>query len=157
MDKQTPELHELLLSRVINAPRDKVWRCWVEPELLMQWFCPKPWRVTQAELDVRAGGRSFVLMEGPNGEKAPNPGVYLEVIPGKRLVMTDAFDRAWIPSDKAFMVAEITMEDADDGNTRYHALVRHWSAEDRLAHEEMGFHEGWGTATNQLEELARSI
>ena len=82
--------HELTLSRIIDAPRDKVWRCWTEPELLMQWYCPRPWRVTRAELDVRPGGRSYVLMEGPNGEQAPNPGVYLEVVPGRKLVMTDA-------------------------------------------------------------------
>ena len=149
--------HELTLSRIIDAPRDKVWRCWTEPELLMQWYCPRPWRVTRAELDVRPGGRSYVLMEGPNGEQVPNPGVYLEVIPGRRLEMTDAFEDAWLPSGKAFMVAEITLDDAGEGRTQYHAVARHWSAEDRQTHEQMGFHEGWAAAAQQLEDLARTI
>lgn len=157
MSSATPTTHELTLSRIINAPRDKVWRCWTEPELLMQWYCPRPWRVTQAELDVRPGGRSYVLMEGPNGEQAPNPGVYLEVIPGSKLVMTDAFDEAWQPSGKAFMVAEITLEDAGEGHTQYRAVARHWSAEDRQTHEQMGFHEGWAAAAQQLEDLACTI
>jgi len=157
MSSATPTTHELTLSRIISAPRDKVWRCWTEPALLMQWYCPRPWRVTQAELDVRPGGRSYVLMEGPNGEQAPHPGVYLEVIPGRKLVMTDAFDEAWLPSGKAFMVAEINLDDAGGGRTHYRAVARHWSEEDRQTHEQMGFHEGWAAAAQQLEDLARTI
>ena len=57
---------------------------------------------------------------------------------------------------KSFMTAEITMEPVADG-TRYRALVRHKSAEDRTKHEEMGFFQGWGTCLSQLEELAAQL
>ncbi|NVN12404.1 SRPBCC domain-containing protein [Nguyenibacter vanlangensis] len=54
------------------------------------------------------------------------------------------------------MTAEITME-LVPGGTRYRALVRHKSAQDRAKHEEMGFFQGWGTCLTQLEELALRI
>ena len=49
--------HELTLTRRIAAPRGIVWRCWTEPELIRQWFCPKPWNLVEADFDLRPGGR----------------------------------------------------------------------------------------------------
>src|SRR5260370_40326694 len=57
---------------------------------------------------------------------------------------------------KPFMTAIITFED-EAGQTRYTATVRHWSAEDKKAHEAMGFHSGWGQCTDQLAALAKEI
>ena len=146
----------LSLTRLLDAPREKIWRCWTEPKLLTPWFCPKPWRVTQAEMDVRPGGKSLIVMEGPNGEVMPNPGTYLEVAPGRKLVFTDAFTEGFAPSQKAFMVGTIELAD-EAGKTRYTATVRHWTKEDREAHEKMGFYEGWGAATDQLEAFVKTI
>ena len=148
---------ELVLERIIKAPRQNIWRCWTEGELLMRWYCPLPWKVTEAELDVRPGGRFYVMMQGPGGEQAPAPGVYLAVDQGRRLVFTDAFEKAWAPSGKAFMVGDITLEDTPEGYTRYTARSLHWTVADREEHERMGFHEGWGIAADQLERLAQSI
>nr|HMQ58985.1 SRPBCC domain-containing protein [Rhizobiaceae bacterium] len=117
----------------------------------------KPWYVTDARIDLRPGGEMFTVMNGPNGERFENVGVFLDVVPGERLVSTDAFLPGWKPSGKAFMVADIHFADAGDGKTRYVAKARHWSAEDTKSHEEMGFHDGWGKAADQLEELARSL
>ena len=89
---------ELVLTRLINAPRAKVYRAWTDPELLKQWFAPKPWTVTQAELDVRPGGMCMFVMQSPEGQDFPNHGVYLEVVKNKRLVTTDAYVKAWEPS-----------------------------------------------------------
>jgi len=86
----------------------------------------------------------------------PNRGIYLEVIPNERLVFTDAYTSAWIPSAKPFMTVVLTFED-EGGQTRYTARVRHWSTEDCAAHEKMGFHQGWGVATDQLTALATSL
>lgn len=146
----------LTLSRLIPVPRAKLWRCWSEPALLKQWFCPKPWIVTHAEMELRPGGSSLVVMRGPEGQEMPHRGVYLEVVPGEKLVFTDAFVRAWVPSGKAFMVATVTFADAR-GGTQYDAVVGHWSEADRAQHEAMGFHQGWGVATDQLAELARGL
>lgn len=152
----TGNVHELNLTRVIDAPRQTLWRCWTEPELIKQWFTPRPWTTPVVEVDVRPGGASRMIFRGPDGEEFPNHGVYLEVVPGERLVFTDAFTAGWVPSAKPFMTGIISFAD-EAGGTRYDARVLHWSAEDRARHEEMGFHDGWGRATDQLAALARSL
>jgi uncharacterized protein YndB with AHSA1/START domain len=147
----------LEIVRVLDAPRMAVWRCWTEPELIKQWFTPKPWQTVGAEVDVRPGGTSLITMRSPEGKDFANPGVYLEVVPGEKLVFTDAFTSAWQPSGKAFMVGEIELSDAPDGKTHYVARARHWCAEDRKSHEDMGFHDGWNAAADQLEALAQTL
>lgn len=149
--------HVLTLERVLDAPVEKVWRCWTEPKLLEQWFCPKPWFVTDAVVDLRPGGVSSSVMNGPDGERFENIGVFLEVVPMKRIVTTDAFLPGWVPSERAFMVAETLFADAGGGKTKYTARALHWSEETLKEHEAMGFHEGWGTAATQLEALAKSL
>lgn len=148
--------HDLTFERLIEAPRAVLWRCWTEPGLIKQWFTPRPWTTPVVEVDVRPGGSSYMLFRGPEGEEFPNRGVYLEVVPGERLVFTDAYTEAWQPSAKPFMTAIVTFAD-EAGGTRYTARVRHWSEEDRAQHEAMGFHEGWGKAADQLAALARSL
>jgi uncharacterized protein YndB with AHSA1/START domain len=148
---------ELVLTRDIAAPREKLYRCWTEPALITQWFAPAPWTTPHAETDVRPGGASLVVMRGPDGQEFPNPGVYLEVVPNERLVSTDAYTRAWEPSAKPFMTLILTFDDLGGGATRYTARARHWSEADREAHEKMGFHEGWGQCTDQLAALAARL
>ena len=149
-------VHELVLTRLIAAPPEKVYRCWTEPALLKQWFAPKPYTTPVAELDVRPGGTALIVMRGPDGKDLPNPGVYLEVVPGRRLVSTDAYVSAWVPSAKPFLTIIVTF-DPEDGKTRYTARARHWSAADCEAHEKMGFHDGWGRCTDQLEQLVATL
>lgn len=107
----------LTLTRTLDAPRAAVWRCWIEPELLRRWFCPLPWTVSEARIDLRPGGEFFVRMRGPAGEDVPNSGVWLEVVPGERLVFTDAFVREWESSAKAFLTGTVVFSDAGPGQT----------------------------------------
>ncbi len=151
----TPNL-ELVLTRLIDVPREKLYRCWIEPDLLKQWFTPPPFTVPHAEMDVRPGGASLVMMRGPDGHEFPTRGVYLEVVPNQRLVFTDAYVKAWEPSPKPFMTGILTFDD-ESGKTRYTARVRHWTEADRETHEKMGFYEGWGIATAQLATLAATL
>jgi uncharacterized protein YndB with AHSA1/START domain len=148
---------DLVLVREIDAPREALFRCWTEPELITRWFTPPPWKTVRAETDVRPGGSSLVVMQGPDGTEMPNRGVYLEVEPNERLVFTDAYVRAWEPAEKPFMTVVLAFEDLGGGRTRYTARARHWTAEDRASHEAMGFHQGWGVATDQLAALAAEI
>jgi uncharacterized protein YndB with AHSA1/START domain len=143
---------DLVITRLIHASRENVYRAWTEPELMKQWFTPRPWTTPVIETDVRPGGSSYILMRGPNGEEFPNRGVYLEVVPNERLVFTDAYAKAWEPSEKPFMTVVLTFDDVS-GKTRYTARVQHWTVADREAHEKMGFEPGWNKATDQLEEL----
>jgi len=155
-EEESSESRELVLVRLIDAPPEKLFRAWTEPALLKQWFCPKPWSVASAELDVRPGGANVIVMCSPEGQEFPNRGVYLDVVRNERLVFTDAYTTAWEPFEKPFMTGIITFED-EGGKTRYTARTLHWSVADRKTHEEMGFHEGWGKATDQLAELVAGL
>ena len=146
------EDRDLILTRLFNAPPEKVFNAWTQPALLKQWFAPMPWTTARAELDVRVGGASLIVMRSPEGKEFPGHGVYLEVVKNSRLVFTDAFTKAWMPSDKPFMLVELTFE-VQAGLTKYTALIRHWSVSDREAHEKMGFHQGWVTCAEQLAAL----
>ena len=143
---------ELVLTRLIDAPREKLFRAWTEPEVLKQWFTPAPYTTLVAELDVRPGGANLIVMCDPEGREFPNRGVYLEVVENERLVFTDAYTEAWQPSQKRFMTVIVTFEN-EDGKTRYTARVRQWTVADREAHEKMGFHDGWSRAIDQLEAV----
>jgi uncharacterized protein YndB with AHSA1/START domain len=80
--------------------------------------------------------------------------VFLEVVPNRRLVTTDAFVTGWVPQ-KPFIAAVFTFE-PEAGGTRYNATARHWSLETMQQHEAMGFEAGWGAATAQLAALAEA-
>ena len=148
--------HELILTRRIDAPAATLFRCWTEPALITQWFAPLPYTTPAAEVDLRVGGASLIVMRSPDGQDMPCPGTYLEIVPNRKLVSTDAYTGDWQPSAKPFMTVILTFEE-EDGQTRYTARVRHWSAEDKKAHEEMGFHAGWGQCTDQLAALAKTL
>ena len=144
---------ELSIERLIDAPVDAVWRAYTEH--LAEWWCPKPWTVEIVEHDWRAGGRSALIMRGPNGEEMPQEGVFLEVVPKERVVFTDAFRTGWIPQGP-FMVGFMEFTPQGD-KTHYRAGARHWSAETMEQHKTMGFEAGWSKVAEQLEDVARKL
>ncbi len=154
----TEAVYELVLSRLVDAPREKLFRCWTEPALLKQWFAPKPYTTPIAEVELKVGGANRMVMQSPEGQAIPCPGTYLEIVPNRKLVFTDAYIGDWSPriSGKPFMTAIVTFDD-EGGKTRYIARVRHWSQEDCENHVKMGFHEGWGQCADQLEALAKTL
>ena len=147
---------DLVLTRTIDASSETLYRAWTDADLLKRWFAPAPYTTPHAELDVRPGGANLVVMRAPDGSEFPSRGVYLEVVPHRRLVFTDAYTEAWIPSPKPFMTVILTFE-PDGARTLYTARVRHWTLADREAHEAMGFHQGWGQCADQLAALAATL
>lgn len=142
--------YELSVERYIAAPPEAVWAIMTERQT--EWWCPRPWRTEIIEQDWRAGGRSAMVMKGPDGEEHPQEGVFLEVTPGRRFVTTDAFAAGWIPRT-SFMVGG--WEIAPEGSgTRYRAWSRHWDEETMKRHDEMGFVDGWKACADQLAEIA---
>ncbi len=85
----------------------------------------------------------------------PQDGVYLEVIPERLIVFTDAFTSGWNPAGP-FMVGSFEFEPRD-GKTLYRGRARHWTAEAKEQHEAMGFHQGWGQVAEQWEAVARRL
>ncbi|SDA31027.1 SRPBCC family protein [Sphingomonas sp. NFR15] len=144
------EGNALSVTRLIDAPVARVWS--IATERLAEWWCPRPWTTEIVELDWRAGGRSAMVMHGPNGERHAQEGVFLEVVPGERFVFTDAYAAGWVPQ-APFMTGIFEFAD-EGGKTRYTATARHWTAEAKARHEAMGFEQGWGAVADQLAALA---
>ncbi len=156
MAKGVNDKLDLVLERVIKAPRALVWQCWTTPEHLKQWFTPKPVETTHCEIDLRPGGRFNTTMRMPDGAEHASEGSYLDVVEGARLVFTDALREGWRPNAAPFMTAVLRFEDHPEG-TQYVAHVLHHDEAGKKRHEEMGFFDGWGTATTQLETYARTM
>ena len=100
--------HELSVTRLIDAPVELVWK--VATERLAEWWCPRPWTAEIVEQDWRPGGRSAMIMRGPEGETHPVEGVLLEVTPNELFVFTDSFKAGWIPHT-AFMLGWFELAD----------------------------------------------
>ncbi len=147
----------LSLDVTIEAPRASVWRCWTESALLKEWYCPKPWRVESADLDLRPGGRFNSSFAGPNGERHDNKGAFLEIEPLIRLVFTDAYTEGFVPTDTHFMTGFVELTDEGPAKTRMIWGARHGNAKTMQQHLEMGFEQGWQAAALQLEDLARGV
>lgn len=145
--------YDLSVTRLIDAPVDLVWR--IATERMPEYWCPRPWRTEIVEQDWRSGGRSAMIMHGPEGERHEMEGVFLEVTPGRRFVFTDAYRAGWIPQPEMFMTGIIEFTEEGD-QTRYTGTARHWTAEARTRHESMGFTEGWSTVADQLAEIAEA-
>jgi uncharacterized protein YndB with AHSA1/START domain len=143
--------HELSVTRLIEAAPEAVYRVWTERT--GEWWSPRPYTTPKVDIDLRPGGRCKMLMRAPDGTDLPDEeGVFLEVVPNRKIVFTNAFAPEWIPQDP-FMVVIVTFDPEGTG-TRYTARVRHWNQETLKQHERMGFHEGWGIVAGQLAELA---
>lgn len=158
---------DLVVERYIDLPPSKLWAGWTQPDLLKQWFCPKPWGVSLCEIDLLPGGKFRTIMSGPEGESFDGTGCYLELVPERRLVWTSAMLPGFRPAGKSAscpaeedhsmpFTAIVTFTPEGNG-TRYRALVRHLDEDGCQRHAAMGFHEGWGAALDQLIELAHSL
>jgi uncharacterized protein YndB with AHSA1/START domain len=144
---------ELVITRETHVSPEKLFQGWTTPELMEKWFCPKPWFVKDVKLDLRPGGFSSMLICGPNGEEMPNRGVYLEIIPNRKIVFTDAYTEGWEPNPNFMFTGIVTFDPLPNGGALYTARGRHWTKEAAENHRQMGFYEGWGAAFDQLVEL----
>lgn len=155
----TPELDattDLSFTRTLAAPRALIWECWTQPRHIPHFFIPAPNKVTAVDIDLRVGGR-FNTTFDVDGTVMENRGVYLEVVPGEKLVFTDTYSEGWKPVPEPFMTAILLLSDAADGGTTYTAIARHRSAESAKTHADMGFYDGWGTVVTQLEAYAKGL
>lgn len=155
MQRTATEL-DLETSRVIRAPRSRVWRAWTDPERLAQWWIPRPAICRVGSLELRPGGAFVTEMSEDGTVFGPHlSGCFLDVVPEERIVYTNALTGGWRPAPDGFVTAVITLTDHPDG-TEYRALAMHKNRADRDKHEELGFHDGWGTVVAQLAELVET-
>lgn len=151
---------DLLLERVVDVSPELVWMAWTVPQHLKKWFTPKPWETTECEIDLRPGGIFRTVMRSPEGQEFPNIGCYLEVLKNKRLVWTDVLGPGFRPTEFKREVpsftAVLTLE-AQGKGTKYSTLAMHRDEAGRKQHEEMGFHDGWGTVLDQLVAYVKTV
>lgn len=161
--RPNPDL-DLVLERIVDVPKELVWKVWTTPEHVKKWFTPAPWETIECEIDLRPGGLFRTVFRSPEGQEYPNIGCYLEVIEGERLSWTDALEPGFRPArqlvsaaaENFAFTAAITLETHGAG-TKYTAIAIHRTEEDKTKHEQMGFHEGWGAALDQLVAHIKSM
>lgn len=150
---------DLSFERIVDTPKELIWKAWTQPEHLKPWFCPLPWKTADCEIDLRPGGIFRTVMLSPEGKEFPNLGCYLEVVENEKLVWTNALLPGFRPAPPPVNMAEETgaffftasIQLAAHGTgTRYTATVRHGDEAGCKQHAAMGFQEGWGIALDQL-------
>ena len=151
-----PETDLEIIREIVAAP-GTLWRCLTEPALLEDWFCPRPWQVVGAVIEPRPGGAFHTPMHGPDGAAMDEgAGCILLAEPARALAFTDALGPGFRPRGSGFMTGVYLLEPTEAG-TRLTARSLHADAASRQKHEEMGFHDGWGTALDQLAALASGM
>ncbi|CAN5147162.1 SRPBCC family protein [soil metagenome] len=150
---------DLVLERVVDVAPELVWKAWTTPEIMVKWFTPKPWTTPEVEIDLRPGGIFRNVMESPEGERMTNGGSILEVVTNQRLVWTSALLPGFRPAPARTGFPHITaaiLLKPEGRGTRYTAVVMHPDEAGRTMHEGMGFHDGWGTALDQLVQVMKT-
>lgn len=154
---ESADTNDLVITRALRAPVAALWRAWTEPDLLKEWWCPKPWNTEVRAFDLRPGGAFHTFMQGPDGGTSDNPGCFLEVVPQARIVFTSMLTAGWRPNTPWLgFTADIAMSGEGEGS-RYIARVMHPDVATRDRHEQLGFFDGWNTCITQLDEFALTL
>ena len=145
---------DLELVRDVPVPPQAVFAAWTDPESIKQWFAPRPYSTSLCEIDLRPGGGFRTIMNDPTGEQvSDSTGCYLDIVPNERLVWTSALTTDYRPQDGLMpFTGVLEFRPNGSGGCTYRAIAIHQDPAGRAQHDEMGFHEGWGTVVDQLVE-----
>lgn len=155
------QLLDLQFHRDVSLSPAQIWEGLTNPTILMKWFCPRPWKVVECEIDLTPGGIFRTVMQSPEGERMPdNKWCLLAIEPQRRLVWTNEFGPGFRPKPQPkdenlgfFFVVDLRLSPLISGGTSYSANVMHQSEATKQTHNDMGFQHGWGAALDQLVEL----
>jgi len=132
----------LTLKRRLNAPPERVYAAWTDPEKLKRWFGPEQIETLRADADARVGGRFRIVMRGTDGEEHDVSGVYREVVPNERIVFTWAWRST--PERESLVTVVIKPQGAGSLLTLVHEQFFDEAARDRHEH-------GWIGCLDKLE------
>jgi uncharacterized protein YndB with AHSA1/START domain len=160
---------DFVISRVLNAPRNLVWKAFTDPERMQQWWGPKGFTVMVSKMDLRPGGTYHYGMKAPDGTPMWGKFVFREIVPPERMVFVSSFsDEAGGTSRHPLhaawpleMLSTFSFEELPGGKTR---LTVRWHALNATPEEQKTFDsshdsmlKGWGGTLEQLEAyLARA-
>lgn len=138
---------EIVLARVINAPRTKVFEAWTKVEHLSQWFGPAGFTIENMEADIRVGGTWRFNMISPDGVRYSNRMVFLEISPPERIVLDHGSD---IDADPGRFRVTITFDEQSNGKTVLTLRQLHPTREQRQAKIAFGAVEYGGQTVDKL-------
>jgi len=155
------ENKKLIISRIFDAPRERVWQAWTDPEMFKKWWGPKKYTAPDSKMDVQVGGKYLASMQGPDGKKIWSGGTYKEIIPMEKLVLTDSFadeNGNVVPSSHYGMPGMpletqivVTFED-EGGNTKM--TVRHEGMAAQYQSDASG---GWNESFDKLAKTLKQF
>jgi uncharacterized protein YndB with AHSA1/START domain len=148
---------DLVISRLLRAPRAALWRAWTDPAMLKEWWCPKPWTTEVRAFDLRPGGAFHTFMSGPDGGTSDNPGCFVEVVPQSRIAFTNMLVADWRPAVPWIALSAVFDMHDEAGGTRYVATAMHPDKATCDRHKDMGFFEGWNICIDQLDAFALQL
>lgn len=142
--------HELVITRVFDAPRELVWRAWIEPELIKQWSCPKKFVGMLAEGELRVGGTWRGGMKSKEHGELFVGGVYKEIKEPERLVFTHVWEtQGYKPGVETTVTVELTEHNGK--TTMVFTQVGFDSVESRDSHNE-----GWNECFDKLAKVLKN-
>jgi uncharacterized protein YndB with AHSA1/START domain len=153
---------DFVISRVFDAPRDLIWKCFTDPERMKQWWGPKGVKILKSKMDLRVGGTYHYGMETPDSKVMWGKFVYREIIPPQKLVFINSFsDEAGgltrhplAPIWPMQMLSTFTFDEQPGGKTKF---TVHWTPYDATDEERKTFDaghdsmmQGWGGTMDQF-------
>jgi uncharacterized protein YndB with AHSA1/START domain len=147
----TPSDTDILMTRIFDAPRDLVWRCITEADLIKQWYGPRGHEMVLCEHDIRVGGAWRNVSRTPGGKTVGFRGIYKEITPTTRLVSTESFDD--FPGDS---LVTITLAE-QAGKTTFQLLASYPSKEVRDIVLASGMEHGAAESYDRLNELVVTL
>ena len=148
----TPTDRELVLTRVFDAPRALVFEALTTPALLKRWYGPRGWSLKVCEIDLRVGGAWRYVTRKPDGKAVGQHGLFRELVPGERIVNTEAWED-WDAGE--ILVTTVLTE--HDGRTTFTSTTRFPSREVRDSLLAAGMANQAGQVYDQLAELLATL
>ena len=144
----TPSDREVVVTRVVNAPRRLVFAAWTEPRHLQRWLTgPEGWTMPVCEIDLRPGGRWRYVYRKASGKEMTLTGSVLEVVPPDRFVTTESWGPEWPDTVNTLVLTE------SEGRTTIALTITYVSKEARDAALDTGAMDGMNRAFELLDEL----
>ena len=146
-----PSDREVVITRVVDAPRRLVFEAWTKPEHVPHWLTgPEGWTMPVCEIDLRVGGTWRFLLRGPDGAEMQLTGVYKEITPPSKLVSTSSSGAPWPDTLDTLTLSE------ENGRTTITQSILYPSKAARDAALETGMKEGMAIGLDRLERYLRT-
>jgi uncharacterized protein YndB with AHSA1/START domain len=150
----TPSDREILVTRVLDAPRRLVFQCLSRPEFVRQWLLGPPgWSMPVCEIDFRVGGRFRYVWRHENGNEMGMGGEFREIVPPERIVHVEVFDEDWTGGETTVT----TLLAEREGRTTMSMTIVYSSREARDGALRSGMTEGMSVGYDRLDELLAKL